>query len=147
MMQLFDHLQHHAAANPDGIALARRQIDGTYEHTTWRALLNETNAFATAFKWVANNAPADIAKIEATKTVVDEVLPEVPTYGGVATSLADLGYAALGEIASVITTGTAAQKQSLSDAGLDNSVITAIEAAVKGFGSIGGFIASLVSKK
>jgi hypothetical protein len=53
----------------------------------------------------------------------------------------------LGEIASVITTGTAAQKQSLSDAGLDNSVITAIEAAVKGFGSIGGFIASLVSKK
>ena len=70
-----------------------------------------------------------------------------PTYGGVATSLADLGYAALGEIASVITTGTAAQKQSLSDAGLDNSVITAIEAAVKGFGSIGGFIASLVSKK
>jgi hypothetical protein len=26
-------------------------------------------------------------------------------------------------------------------------VITAIEAAVKGFGSIGGFIASLVSKK
>jgi hypothetical protein len=105
------------------------------------------HAIATAFKWVANNAPADIAKIEATKTVVDEVLPEVPTYGGVATSLADLGYAALGEIASVITTGTAAQKQSLSDAGLDNSVITAIEAAVKGFGSIGGFIASLVSKK
>ena len=102
---------------------------------------------ATFFKAVEADAPKEIAAIEATKTTVDAVLPNVPNYGGIATSLADLGYAALGEVAAVITTGTAAQKQSLSDAGLDNSVISAIEAAVKSFGSIGTFVASLSAKK
>ena len=89
--------------------------------------------------------PQEIAKIEATKTSWMTFFPKFPTYGGIATSLPDLGYAALGESLRS-SPRHPAQKQSLSDAGLDNSVITAIEQR-GGLRSIGGFVASLVSKK
>lgn len=96
---------------------------------------------------VEQKAPGVISDIEKTQATVDKVLPNIPEIGGVATTVADLGYAALGELAAVITTGTAAQQQALANSGLDNAVITAVEAAVKSFGSLGAFVESLSAKK
>jgi hypothetical protein len=122
---------------------ASTNTTGEQHMITFKSFKSFGHALATAFKWVATHGTTEIAAVEATKAIVDKVLPLVPTYGGIADTIADLGYAALGELSVVITSGSAAQKQGLVDAGLDQAVITAIEAAVKSIGSIGTFLGSL----
>jgi hypothetical protein len=102
---------------------------------------------ATFCKAIFAKAPQVIADIENTKKVVDLVLPQVPGVGPIATEGADLAYAALGEIGQVILLGGDAAKAKLNDAGLDLSVLHAIEAAVKGVAGLGSFLSALQPKK
>ncbi len=87
--------------------------------------------FAKAFKAIVTEIP----KIEATKDTVETVTAAIP--GGAAiVPLEDAGYMALGELASILTTGGEAASQKLADAGVDVSVVQQIEALIKQYPSI-----------
>jgi hypothetical protein len=79
--------------------------------------------FATVFQKVV----ADIPKVEATAATVEKVTASVPVYGPLAVPIEEAGYALLGELASVLTTGGDAAKAKLADAGLDTNVIATVE--------------------
>jgi len=70
---------------------------------------------------------AVIPKIESTEATVETVTAKVPVYGAIALPIEKLGYAVLGELSAVLNAGGAAAKAKLADAGLDESVITAVE--------------------
>ena len=57
--------------------------------------------------------------------------PYVPVYGPLALTAEKTAFAVLGEVASLITKGTEAQKQSFKDAGLDAQVIAGVEAILE----------------
>jgi hypothetical protein len=82
--------------------------------------------FATAYQKVV----AVLPKIESTEATVEAVTAKVPVYGAIALPIEKLGYAVLGELSAVLNAGGAAAKAKLADAGLDENVITAVEALV-----------------
>lgn len=79
--------------------------------------------FATVFTAIAKAIPV----VEKTEGVVETVTAAVPVYGPLALPIEKLGYALLGEVANVITAGSAAQQKSFADAGLDVAVIESIK--------------------
>lgn len=83
--------------------------------------------FATAYSKIVSVLP----KIEATETTVETVTAKVPVYGTLALPVEKLAYAALGEFAAVLHAGSDAAKAKLSDAGLDITVINAVEELLK----------------
>lgn len=83
--------------------------------------------FATVFSKLKTAIPA----IESTEATVEKVTAAVPTYGPLALPIEKVGYAILGEVASVLNAGGAAASAKLNDAGLDISVIQTIEALLK----------------
>jgi hypothetical protein len=92
--------------------------------------------FAKAYTAIVAAIPkveADIVKVEGTAAVVEKVTSAIPTYGPLAVTLEQAGYAVLGELASVLTAGGSAAEAKLSDAGLDTNVISTVKALVAGF--------------
>lgn len=83
--------------------------------------------FATAFQKVV----AVLPKVQAADGTVETVTAAIPVYGPLALPIEKLGFAVLGEIASVLNAGDAAAKQKLQDAGLDLNVIATVEALLK----------------
>ena len=82
--------------------------------------------FATLFK----GAVAAIPKIEATAGTVEAATSVVPIYGPLGATLEQAAYAALGELASVLTAGGTAAESKLADAGLDANVVATVKALV-----------------
>jgi hypothetical protein len=82
--------------------------------------------FATVYQKVVSVIP----KIAATAKTVETVTADVPVYGPLALTVEKLGYAVLGELSAVLTTGGDAVKAKLNDAGLDTNVIASVEALV-----------------
>ena len=83
--------------------------------------------FATFFSGVLKVAD-DAAKAAP---VIEAVTTEIPVYGPLALTAEKTAFAVLGEVASLITKGTEAQKQSFKDAGLDAQVIAGVEAILE----------------
>lgn len=82
--------------------------------------------FATLFK----GAVADIPKIESSAGTVEAITALVPTYGPLAATVEQAAYACLGELAAVLTAGSAATEAKLADAGLDANVVETVKALV-----------------
>jgi hypothetical protein len=82
--------------------------------------------FATAFQRVV----AVLPKVEATEATVEAVTAKIPVYGPLGLTIEKAGYAVLGELSAVLTAGGAAARAKLADAGLDENVITTVEALV-----------------
>jgi hypothetical protein len=83
--------------------------------------------FATAFEKVV----AVLPKVQATEATVEAVSAKVPVYGPLAVPVEKIGYAVLGELASVLAATGEAGKAKLADAGLDINVITTVEELLK----------------
>lgn len=73
---------------------------------------------------------AEIPKIEATATTVETVTAAIPTYGPLAVTVEQAGYAVLGELSAALNAGGAAVEAKLADAGLDINVISTVKAIV-----------------
>lgn len=89
-----------------------------------------TNPFKSAGHFLATvfqKVVAVLPKIEATEGTVEAVTAKVPVYGPLALPIEKVGYAVLGELASVLNAGGAAAKAKLADAGLDETVISTVE--------------------
>jgi hypothetical protein len=82
--------------------------------------------FATVYEKVV----AVLPKLEETEGVVEAVTAKVPTYGPLAVTLEQAGYAVLGELSAVLNAGGAAAAAKLADAGLDENVIATVKALV-----------------
>jgi hypothetical protein len=95
--------------------------------------------FATVFQKVV----AVIPKVEATEGTVEAVTAKIPVYGTLALPIEKLGYAALGELASVLNAGGDAAKAKLADAGLDINVITTVEDLLKSVPQFSALISAL----
>jgi hypothetical protein len=83
--------------------------------------------FATAYKDTA----AALPKIIATDTTVEKVTGDIPVYGPLGVTVETAGYAVLGEISALLTTGGEAAAAKLTNAGLDEAVVTSVEALLK----------------
>ena len=106
--------------------------------------------FATAIKALAQKGPAEIDKLEATKTVVEKVTTAASAVlgiGTVATSIEDLGYALLGEFAKVLTLGDAAAQAKLADAGVDIAVINEVKSFVTQSQALSSALPALIAGK
>jgi hypothetical protein len=97
-----------------------------------KAFKNIGHFFATLFK----GAVSAIPKIEATASAVETVTNLVPVYGPLAATVEQAAYACLGELASVLTAGSAAAEAKLADAGLDANVVATVKALVAGIPTI-----------
>lgn len=89
--------------------------------------------FAKAFTAIKNDEPkleAGLAKVEGTASVVETVSAALPG-GALVVTAEKLAFACFGELSSILTTGDAAAKAKLGDAGMDVSVITEIEEFLK----------------
>lgn len=82
--------------------------------------------FATVFQ----KALPIIQGAQKTEGTVEAVTALVPKYGPLALPVEKLAYAALGELAAVITAAQAAGAQKLQDAGLDAAVVQSVQALV-----------------
>lgn len=80
--------------------------------------------FATVYQKVVATLP----KIEASEGTVEAVTAKVPVYGTIALPIEKLGYALLGEVSAVLNASGAAAKAKLADAGIDEAVISSVEA-------------------
>lgn len=86
--------------------------------------------------------PGVVDKIEATQPLVDKAGAVAAVAGGgvkavIATTVADLAYAGLGELGHLVSDLNAGGFQKLLDAGFDKQLLQEIEAAVKStFGQI-----------
>jgi len=95
--------------------------------------------FATFYSKVV----ADLPKIQKTEGVVETVTATVPVYGTLALPFEKLGYAILGEVASVLAAGNAASHQHLADAGLDIAVIDSVKQLVASYPSVAALALTL----
>ena len=78
--------------------------------------------FAKAFTVITGG----IVKAESTEATVETVTAAIPG-GAVAVPAEKVAYMVLGEVASILTAGGTAANQKLQNAGLDVSVVTAVE--------------------
>jgi hypothetical protein len=87
--------------------------------------------FATAIKKLLAAAPkieAGAEKVEATQAEVTGITALVPTYGPLAVTIENAGYALLGELIAVMKAGGAAADAKLADLGLDAAVVSTVKA-------------------
>ena len=90
--------------------------------------------FATAFQKVVAAVPkveSGIQTVENAAPTVEAVTAVVPVFGPLAVPVEKAGFAALGELAAVLTASGDAGKQNLQDAGLDINVIATFEDLLK----------------
>jgi hypothetical protein len=78
--------------------------------------------FAVGFKALVGDLP----KIEAAKPVVEAITNAIPG-GAPFVAIEDVAFSLVGELAAVLTSGGAAAKAKLADAGLDINVLTNVE--------------------
>ena len=86
---------------------------------------------ATAIKRLLAASPvivADCTAVESTQTEVTAITALVPTYGPLAVTVENAGYALLGEIIAVLKASGAAAEAKLLDVGLDANVVATVKA-------------------